>query len=271
MSPLVDLDAYCERIGYAGPREPTIEVLRALCRLHPAAIPFEAIDVLTGQGVDLRPEAVDAKLIGARRGGYCFEQNSLLARVLRSMGFEVEALIARSRWGRPLDDVRPRTHMALRVLIDGTPWLADVGLGVCTLTAPVRLDLAGPQPTLFDPVRLVPAGEELRLETLLSGEWRPVVDLDLRPQLEADFVGPNWYVSTHPESQFRRHLIVSRATRTARYGLLDNRLAIRPRGAPAEVRLLGVDELIRCLSRDFGLPVSPAWEPALARAATVAV
>lgn len=268
---MVDLDAYFGRVGYDGPREPTLEVLRALQVLHPAAIPFEAIDVLTGRGVDLSPEAIDAKLIGARRGGYCFEQNSLFARVLRTLGFEVEALIARSRWGRPLDDVRPRSHMALRVVLDGVPWLADVGLGVCTLTAPVRLDLREAQATRFDPVRLVPVGEELRLEALLSGEWRPVIDLDLRPQLAADFVSANWFVSTHPDSQFRRHLIVSRATRTARYGLLDNRLAIRPRGAPAEIRVLGVDELTRCLARDFGLPVSPAWEPALARAATVAV
>lgn len=268
---MIDLDAYFERIGYAGPREPTLEVLRALQALHPAAIPFEAIDVLTGQGIDLSPEAIDAKLIGARRGGYCFEQNSLFARALTALGFEVEALIARSRWARPIDDVRPRTHRALRVTIAGEPWLADVGLGVCTLTAPVRLDLRGPQPTLFDPVRLVPVGEELRLETLLSGQWRPVIDLHLSPQLEADFIGPNWFTSTHPDSQFRRHLIVSRATRTARYALLDNRLAIRPRGAPAEIALLGVEELARCLSRDFGLPVSPAWAPALARAASVPV
>lgn len=268
---MIDLDAYCERIGYAGPREPTLEVLRALQALHPAAIPFEAIDVLTGVGVDLSPQAIDAKLIGARRGGYCFEQNNLFARALQALGFQVEALIARSRWARPLDEVRPRTHMALRVTVEGEPWLADVGLGICTLTAPVRLDQAGAQPTLFDPVRLVPAGEELRLEVQLSGEWHPVIDINLSPQLPADFVSANWFTSTHPESQFRRHLIVSRATRTARYGLLDNRLAIRPRGAPAEIQVLGVDELVRCLSRDFGLPVSPAWEPALARAATVAV
>jgi len=64
---MVDLDAYFARIGYDGPRAPTIDVLRALHALHPAAIPFEAIDVLLGRGVDLSPQAVDAKLIGARR------------------------------------------------------------------------------------------------------------------------------------------------------------------------------------------------------------
>ena len=96
----VDLDAYCARVGYAGPCEPTLEVLQSLQRLHPAAIPFEAIDVQLGCGVSLDPAVVDAKLIGARRGGYCFEQNSLFKRVLRTMGFEVSNLLARPRWNR---------------------------------------------------------------------------------------------------------------------------------------------------------------------------
>jgi len=268
---MVDLDAYFDRIGYGGPWEPTLQVLRDLHALHPAAIPFEAIDVFTGKGVDLSPEAVDAKLLGAGRGGYCFEQNSLFGRVLRRLGFRVEALIARSRWGRPLDDVRPRTHMALRVWLDDEPWLADAGLGVCTLTAPIRLDVAGPQPTLLDPVRLTPVGEELRLEVQLAGEWRPICDLNLTPQLDADFVSANWYTSTHPDSQFRQHLIVSRVTADARLGLLDNRLAIRRRGAPAELRLLTAEGIAEALENDFGLPVDEAWRPVLAGAAMAAI
>ena len=92
--PAIDLAAYCARIGYSGPLMPTLVTLRALQELHPAAIPFEAIDVLLGRGVDISPQAVDAKLIGRRRGGYCYEQNGLFKRVLQAIGFEVEGLIA---------------------------------------------------------------------------------------------------------------------------------------------------------------------------------
>ena len=74
---MVDLDAYFRRIGYDGPREPTLDVLRAILALHPATIPFEAIDVLLDRGVDVSPAAVDDKLIARRRGGYCYEQNGL--------------------------------------------------------------------------------------------------------------------------------------------------------------------------------------------------
>ncbi len=54
-SPSVDLDAYFKRIGYDGPRTPTLETLRALHERHPAAIAFEAIDVMLDRGVDIAP------------------------------------------------------------------------------------------------------------------------------------------------------------------------------------------------------------------------
>ena len=90
---MVDLDAYFERIGYAGPAEPTLDVLRALQALHPAAIPFENIDVLVGQGIDLDPFHIDSKLIRGRRGGYCFEQNNLFERVLKTIGFSDDSAV----------------------------------------------------------------------------------------------------------------------------------------------------------------------------------
>ena len=110
---MVDLDAYFARIGYAGPRDASLSTLRALHGLHPAVIAFEAIDCLLDRGVDISPGAVDAKLIHGRRGGYCFEHNSLFARVLTGLGFDVEGLAARVRWNMAPDaPAQPRTHQA---------------------------------------------------------------------------------------------------------------------------------------------------------------
>ena len=63
------LPRYLARIGYAGPVAPTMELLAALQAAHIAAIPFEGIDALTGAGDDIGADAVDAKLMGLRRGG----------------------------------------------------------------------------------------------------------------------------------------------------------------------------------------------------------
>ena len=263
----MDLDAYCARIGYAGARESDLETLRALARLHVAAIPFEAIDVLLGRGVDLDPQAVDAKLIGARRGGYCFEQNSLFKRALTATGFTVSALLARPRWNRPLDEPRAQTHMALTVRLEGVDWLVDVGFGVCMLTAPVRWASRQVENTDYEPVRLSPVGDEVRLEVLIGDEWRAVCDIDPRPRLDVDFIAPNWFTSTHPDSPFRQGLIVSRTTPDARYTLLGNRLTIRRPGGAALQRLLSADALEHSLASDFGLTVEPSWRPLLERVA----
>ena len=74
-----DLDAYLRRIGYEGPREPSLATLRAIVADHSAAIPFENIDVLLKRGVRLDIATLYSKLVRRRRGGYCFEQNTLLA------------------------------------------------------------------------------------------------------------------------------------------------------------------------------------------------
>ena len=264
----IDLDRYFARIGYDGPREPTIEVLRALHRLHPAAIPFEAIDVLLAREIGLGPATLQAKMIAGGRGGYCFEQNGLFRLALQAIGFEVASLIARSRWGRPLGDIRARTHMALRVRIDGEDWLADVGYSSAMLTAPIRLAERGPQETLHEPVRLRPVDGELRLEVLIVGEWRPIYDAVPRPQHDADLAAANWFVSTWPASPFRHALIVSRTTPQARYVLHENRLTIRRPGRESERLRLSADEMTRLLGRDFGLAVEPAWRPVLEAAVT---
>ena len=264
---MVDLDAYFARIGYAGPREPTLDVLRALHALHPAAITFEAIDCLLDRGIDLTPEAVDAKLIHGSRGGYCFEQNSLFFRVLTALGFQVTALAGRVRWNMPPGPPRGRTHRVTRVEIDGASWLADVGFGGCVMPAPLRLDPDTPQQTAHDTYRLTPFAGGVSLEVLRDGAWRPAWDLPLEPCEEADFEMANWWTSAHPSSHFRHNLLAARTTAEARYALLFNRLTIRPIAGDPTTETLDADGIESALRNVFDLPVEPSWRPIIERAA----
>lgn len=264
---MIDLDAYFARIGYDGPRTPTLETLRALHLLHPAAIPFEAIDVLLDRGIDLDPAAVDAKLITAGRGGYCYEQNGLFKRVLTALGFEVEGLIARVQWGAPAETPpRARTHMGLWVTIDDEPWYADVGFGGLVLTAPLKFGIIEPQPTPHETFRMVPEGEDIALQALIGEVWTPVYQLSREVQLDVDYDLPNWFTATHPSSHFRHNLMVARTTPQARYNLLHNRLTIRQTDGAVERRLLAADEIGPVLAETFGLSVQPDWTPLFERA-----
>jgi N-hydroxyarylamine O-acetyltransferase len=252
----IDLDRYLARIGYRGTPRADLDTLRALTALHPAAIPFEAVDVfLRRQAVDLSPEAIQAKLIDGGRGGYCFEQNGLLKRVLGALGFSVEGLIGRVVWMRPHDaPPLPLTHMALRITIDGERWLADVGFGSCIPGAPLRLDVTGmAQPTRHEAFRLTHQGAWTLLEAQLPDGWHPVYLLSPEPALDSDYIAANWYTSTHPQSGFCQELRVALTTPQRRTSLLNNRLTVRHAEGPVERRFLGESELADALVTTFGL------------------
>jgi N-hydroxyarylamine O-acetyltransferase len=264
----VDLGAYFGRIGYSGPAEPTLDVLRALIELHPAAIPFEAIDVLLDRGIDISPQAVDAKLITRRRGGYCYEQNGLFARVLRRIGFDVDGLSANVRWMfEPGAAPGPFTHRVLRVTVDGTPWLVDVGFGSCVPTAPLRMDSVDSQPTQHENFRLVPMGPHLLLQALVEEAWQPVYGISPEVWLDSHYEMANWFTSAHPSSHFRHRLIVTRTTKDARYILADGRLTTRRASDRAEKQYLDADEIMQALEEVFDLPVEPEWRLVAERAA----
>ena len=61
-------------------------------RAHLLAIPYENLDIHLGRRVTLDPDATFDKLVDDRRGGWCFEMNGLLGRVLETLGFEVRYL-----------------------------------------------------------------------------------------------------------------------------------------------------------------------------------
>lgn len=266
----IDLDAYLQRIGYSGPRTPTLETLRNLHALHPDAIVFEAIDVLLGRGVSLDPAVVDAKLIAGGRGGYCFEHNGLFRRALIALGFKVEGLVGRVRWTAPPDAApTAQTHMLLRVSIDGEAWLADVGFGGCVLTTPLRLHTSDVQETKHGPFRLIAAGENQLLQAKLGEIWTTTYEFSLQVHPDVDYEVGNWFTSTHPDSHFRTNLMVARTTDQARYTLLNNRYTVRQINGDTQRRLLTADEIEAVLAETFCLPVEPAWRPVIARCTAI--
>ncbi|MFC4252072.1 arylamine N-acetyltransferase family protein [Sinimarinibacterium flocculans] len=269
LPPSVNLDAYVARIGYTGAHVPTLATLCALAERQPARIPFEAIDVRLGRGVDLDPAAVDAKLLHAGRGGYCFEQNGLLRRVLLALGFEVTGLAARVRW-LLADDAppTPRTHMVLKVIVDGEAWLVDAGFGSCTPTTPLNLRSRAAQRSAHEAYRFVDGSHGTLLQARIDEHWVPVYEFTEEPQLDADYALYNWHTSTHPQSHFRHQLIVARVTSEARYALRDATLSVRRSGGELSRHRLDADGIEQALAEVFGLRVEPSWRAMIERTAT---
>ena len=249
----LDLDAYCARVGYNGPRRATAQVLRALAWCHPLAIAFENISVAAGKVPELSLRAIESKLVRSRRGGYCYEHNALFQAVLRAFGFEVTGLSARVRYRLPAELQMPRSHMVLCVELAGQRHLVDVGFGALTLTAPVLMDAPDPQATPHEVVRLLAVQADRMLQARIGDEWIDVYRFDQCPQWPVDYEQQNWHTATRPGSLFANHLIASRPAAAGRYALFNRTLSWKPHGAPAQRRELLHDAELRDALRDVFL------------------
>jgi N-hydroxyarylamine O-acetyltransferase len=253
--PAIDLDAYLPRVGYAGSLGPTLAALSGLHRAHATHVPFENLDILLGRPIRLDLESLQAKIVGDRRGGYCFEQNTLFAAVLEHLGFAVTRLAARVRLGATR--VAPRTHMLLRVDVEGTDYLADVGFGGECLLEPLLL-APGVETSQYGRIfRLLEDAGVWVLQLRHGALWDDLYAFTLEPQLAVDFEVANHYTSTHPSSIFVQHPFVQLTTPEASYRLFDRRLSVRRDEVVESRELAGDLELLGILDQTFGL-VFPA-------------
>ncbi|AKZ57294.1 Arylamine N-acetyltransferase [Streptomyces ambofaciens ATCC 23877] len=261
-----DLDAYLDRIGWEGERRPDAAVLRGVHLAHLRAIPFENLDALGGTAPSLALSDLMDKLVhGRRRGGYCYEHNTLFAAALEALGFRVTRLTARVVVGAERFEDRPRTHMALLAEVPGDPrpYLADVGFGAIgsllepvPLTADTEFHDAGRRHRL---VR-VPHRGPLEMWVLeacrpgADGGWEAQYAFTREPFEESDYEVVNWHVATNPRSPFSRRPYVQRLTQDGHLLLDGDRVtATRADGTVTERKATVEAEMRRVLAEEFGI------------------
>jgi N-hydroxyarylamine O-acetyltransferase len=247
-----DLDAYLARISHDRPLRVDAACLADLHEAHLAAIPFENLALFLGEPIRLDPASVARKLVGARRGGYCFEHATLFRGALERIGFQCRLLAARVRLGSP-DTMRPRSHFLLEVDTRQGQYLADVGFGA---HGPLQ-----PLPLLPGLVSHTPgAAYRLRHECgtwVLEGDlglgWSDLYGFTLEPQHPIDMEVANHYMATHPASPFRQTMTVQRVRRGRRAMLRGSHLEIRANGRPEQWEIRQDDELLEVLADEFDL------------------
>ena len=91
MARLADLGAYLQRIGVEKTFKPSnnLETLTRLMEAQSRSISFENLDVVQRKAISMVPADVEAKLVVQQRGGYCFEQNTLLLSALLTIGYDL--------------------------------------------------------------------------------------------------------------------------------------------------------------------------------------
>lgn len=248
-----NLPDYFARIGYAGEARADLAGISELMRRQLFSVPFENLDVQAGKNVSLAPEDIVAKIVGQRRGGYCYEVNGLFAMALEKLGVPYRFVAARPMF-YPVR--RPRTHMALVAEIAGEQWLIDLGFGSYGIRAPLRLTGDGEVRQDHDTYLLSrPNDREYLLQAWVDGAWANQYAFDLSYQEWIDFVPANYLNSTHPDAIFVQKLLVVLHNPEGRAILLGDRLKTVTRGATA-TREIPAEEVPTVLHEVFGLTVA---------------
>lgn len=251
---MINLSAYFDRIHYKGAVQATLETLMEIHRLHPKYIPFENLNPLTGRKVSLKMEDIFEKLVANGRGGYCFEQNALFREVLTTIGFEVSGLWGRVVWNNDSPIAPARTHMLLLIVLEGQQYIADVGFGSMTLTAPLLFTSDIVQETQHGIFRIIQKEKYYILQVLQQKEWRPIYHFYTEIIEPIDYEVANWYVSTHPDSHFTKQLIATKVDDDGRYVLNNNMLNIRyDSGRKESLEMFDKREIIKTLEDVFGI------------------
>lgn len=248
----MNVKAYLERINYQGPLDPTAESLRALQVAHLLTVPFENLSIHAGEPIVLDDEALFAKIVERRRGGFCYEANGLFASLLRALGFDVVMLsagvaVAGGGFGPDFD------HMALMVTLEQR-WLVDVGFGD-SFREPLLLDERGVQAQGNRAYRILADGPHLLLmQREGAGEWVAQYRFTLRPHVYADYAEMCRYHQTSPQSHFTRGRVCSRATEQGRVTLSGMRFITTSKdGGRQERALASREECAAILREHFGI------------------
>ena len=247
-SPL--LDAYLSRVGFDGAVAADTVTLDRLHLAHLSAIPFENLDIQMGRPIRLDPASLEAKLIRGGRGGYCFEQNTLLQQMLTEVGFETMPCEARVRPAGSTS-ITPRTHMVLVVTLAGRRFLCDVGFGGDGPLLPVPLD-GTPTEQFGNRYRLASEGPLLVLQRQSAATWVDSYAFVPERRHPIDFEMANWYTSTHPSSRFVTTLTAQRALPEARHVLRNLTYTVTDRGG-VNTREVQRRDLIPLLGDVFGI------------------
>lgn len=255
----MDIQTYLSRIGVEKRPEPTLEGLHLLQDAHMRHVPFENLDVLLGRPLNLSKAALFEKIVTRKRGGYCFELNTLYGALLAGTGFNPVPMLARV-WLRDPIETPPRTHLVNRVKIDGQDWISDVGFGGRAARVPLKIEDGYEVDDGDGRIRIILDAEfGYRISRFQDGVWSNQYTVETQAAHMSDILSGNHWTETYPESHFRHGIGVGLFTHEGRTSFYGGTLTHR--GDETVSRpISGLADTLDVLARAFGLDLnmSPA-------------
>ncbi|MFT5132330.1 MAG: N-hydroxyarylamine O-acetyltransferase [Gammaproteobacteria bacterium] len=224
---MINIERCLDRINYQGSREPSLETLKALQLAFVYAIPFENLDIHLQRKIELSAENSYRKIIDERRGGFCYECNTLFHSMLEMLGFDVKFVAATMQL--PIAMNIEFEHMALMVRLDDV-YLVDVGNGQSCQQA---MRIGADEIVKFENV-------EYRLDEFEDGhalyfrgegdDWLPRFSFTTVPRQLKEYEEMCHIIQTSPASHFTHRKVITIARPDGRVSLVDRDLEIKQAG-----------------------------------------
>lgn len=201
------VEQYLQRLGLDYKQDknrliPSEENLKYLQTIHISKIPYENLSILLGEPISLNGKDLFIKIISNNRGGYCFEVNGLYTFLLKALGYKVT--VYNVRFISENKGVQMRRHRIMRVEIDGISYITDVSFRNEYPRTALRFICGKVQTDGISEYKFTQDEYYgyIMWQKRTGKEWSKIFGFDESPQSEIDFLLPNYYCETHPDSPF---------------------------------------------------------------------
>ena len=229
---------------------PTPENLKFLQRQHLLRVPFENLDIHWKRPIRLENKAFYEKIVGEKRGGFCYELNGLFYKLLAEIGFQSKIIsakvsIGRGEFGAEYD------HLAILTRIDEKEYLVDAGFGDFT-AEPLEFVLDIEQPDK-NGVFLIRKFDENYFEVVKKDgkDWKSEYIFTSLERDLSEFAEMCFYQQTSPESHFTKGKVCSQMTENGRKTLTDRKFIETENGQKSETDVTSDEEFNQILAREF--------------------
>jgi len=242
---------YFYRIGIEKPDTAAdLDNLKFLQRQHLLNVPFENLDIHWKRPIILDENSFYNKIIGEKRGGFCYELNGLFYELLRESGFQSKRISARVSSGKDVFGAE-YDHLAIITQIENKEYLVDVGFGDFT-AEPLKFILDVEQQD-DNGVFLIRKFDEKYFEVVKKDgcNWQSEYIFMPSSRNLAEFSGMCQFHQTSPESHFTRGKVCSLMTAEGRKTLTDGKFIETKNGQKSEMVVDSDKQFNQILAREF--------------------
>lgn len=244
-------EEYLKRIGIElSDSANNLKKLNLLQKQHLLNIPFENLDIHWKRPIILDTNKFYQKIITEKRGGFCYELNSLFSEFLQTLGFQTKIISAKVAQ-RDGDFGAEFDHLAILAKIDDEEFLVDVGFGDFSVE-PLKFVLDVEQIDKNGTFLIRKQTDDYFEVVKKDGkDWKSeYIFKDLERDL-TEFTEMCNFHQTSPDSHFTRGKLCSIMTENGRKTLTDKMFIETQNGERKETQVNSEAEFYEILEREF--------------------